>query len=170
VLSSELFHERLPDLRGVVRGIVERAEKRYADERGVYEESLKEAVNDLEADPDWTRLLDDDRQEIAVKLTCDMPETSADEDPIRLLQTLLVRKRTLPGLMEELREEVKRRRPADPEPEADNDGEEIIEADALVQPVVIATAEELDSWLNLLRQKLSDLLKSNKRIRIKGRK
>ena len=169
VLSSELFHERLPDLRGVVRGIVERAEKRYADERAVYAESLKEALTDLEADHDWTRLLDDDRQEIAVKLTCDMPETSANVDPIRLLQTLLVRKRTLPGLMEELREEVKRRRPADPEPEPDNDDEEIIEADTLVQPVVIASTEELESWLNHLRQKLSDLLKSNKRIRIKRR-
>ena len=177
VLSSERFHERLPDLRGVVRGAVERAEKRYADERTVYEESLKKALNGLEADPDWTKLLDEDREEIAAKLTCDMPETARDGDPVRLLQTLLVRKRTLPGLIEELRDEVKRRRPSEPEPQPDAGGaeggeqvaEEVVEADTLVESTVIATPDELDSWLASLRKKLTDLLKSNKRIRIKGR-
>lgn len=177
VLSSERFHERLPDLRGVVRGAVERAEKWYADERTVYEESLKKALNGLEADPDWTKLLDEDREEIAAKLTCDMPETAKDGDSVRLLQTLLVRKRTLPGLIEELRDEVKRRRPSEPEPQPDAGGaeggghvvEEVVEADTLVQSTVIATPDELDLWLASLRKKLTDLLKSNKRIRIKGR-
>ena len=177
VLSSERFHERLPDLRGVVRGAVERAEKRYADERAVYEESLKKALNGLEADPDWTKLLDEDREEIAAKLTCDMPETARDGDPVRLLQTLLVRKRTLPGLIEELRDEIKRRRPSEPEPRPDSGdaeggeqfAEEVVEADALVESTVIADYDELDSWLASLRKKLTDLLKSNKRIRIKGR-
>ncbi len=177
VLSSERFHERLPDLRGVVRGAVERAEKRYADERAAYEESLKKALNSLEADPDWTKLLDEDREEIAAKLTCDMPNTAKDGDPVRLLQTLLVRKRTLPGLIEELRDEIKRRRPSEPEPQPDSGdaeggeqfAEEVVEADALVESTVIADYDELDSWLASLRKKLTDLLKSNKRIRIKGR-
>ncbi len=177
VLSSDRFHERLPELRGVVRGAVDRAESRYADERSAYEESLKKALNDLEADPDWAKLLDEDREEIAAKLSCDMPETAENGDPVTLLQTLLVRKRTLAGLIADLREEVKRRRPAEPEPEpgpGEGEGgepaeEEVVEADALVQTTVIASSAELESWLASLRDKLAGLLKSNKRIRIKGR-
>lgn len=177
VLSSDRFHERLPELRGVVRGAVDRAESRYADERAAYEESLKKALNDLEADPDWAKLLDEDREEIAAKLSCDMPETAENGDPVTLLQTLLVRKRTLAGLIADLREEVKRRRPAEPEPEpgpGEGEGgepaeEEVVEADALVQTTVIASSADLESWLASLRDKLAGLLKSNKRIRIKGR-
>lgn len=174
VLSSERFQERLPELRDLVRGAVDRAEQRYADKRTAYEESLKKALNGLEADPDWTKLIDEDREGIAAKLTCDMPETAQDGDPVRLLQTLLVRKRTLPVLVEELRGEVKHKIPAESKPgeieeKPDAFGEEVLDADALVQPVVIATPEDLESWLASLREKLTDLLKSNKRIRIKGR-
>jgi hypothetical protein len=177
VLSSERFFKRIPDLRSIVRSAVDRSEKRYADERAAYEESLKQALNGLEADPDWAKLLDEDREEIAVKLACDMPETSENSDPITLLQTLLVRNRTLAGLIMELRDEVKRRQPAKPEPEpdtADGEGgepleEEVIEANTLMQTTVIASSDELESWLASLRGKLAGLLKSNKRIRIKGR-
>jgi hypothetical protein len=138
---------------------------------------LKKALNDLEADPDWAKLLDEDREEIAAKLSCDLPETAENGDPVTLLQTLLVRKRTLAGLIAELREEVKRRRPAEPEPQpgpGEGEGgepaeEEVVEADALVQTTVIASSAELESWLASLRDKLAGLLKSNKRIRIKGR-
>ena len=137
---------------------------------------MKKALNDLEADPDWAKLLDEDREEIAAKLSCDMPETAENGDPVTLLQTLLVRKRTLAGLIADLREEVKRRRPAEPEPEpepGEGEGgepaeEEVVEADALVQTTVIASSAELESWLASLRDKLAGLLKSNKRIRIKG--
>ena len=85
-----------------------------------------------------------------------------------------MRRRTLPGLIEELKAEIKRRRPAEPEPEPipDEGGEpveEIIEADALVEPALITSAADLDSWLAGIREKLAGLLKSNKRIRIKGR-
>ena len=173
VLSSERFYERLPDLRSVVRGATTRTEKRYETERAAFDADLKAAMNRLEAEPDWTKLLDEDREEIAARLVCDLPADAGEGDPVRLLQTLLVRKRTLPGLIEELRAEVKRRRPAEPEPEpgggAEPAGEEVIEADDLVEPAVIATTEDLESWLAAVREKLAGLLKLNKRIRIKGR-
>jgi len=175
VLSSERFFERLPELRGVVRSAVDRTEKRYAVDRAAYEDDLKKALTGLETEPDWTKLLDEDREEIAAKLTCDLPPTAGNGDPVRLLQTLLVRRRTLPGLIEELKAEIKRRRPAEPEPEPEPEEgggspvEEIVEADALVEPAVITTAADLDSWLAGIREKLAGLLKSNKRIRIKGR-
>jgi hypothetical protein len=176
VLSSDHFHERLPELRGVVRSAVDRTEKRYAIDRAAYEDDLKKALNGLEAEPDWAKLLDEDREEIAAKLACDLPETAENGDPVRLLQTLLVRRRTLPGLIEDLKSEIKRRRPSEPEPEpepgeggGETSVEEIVEADTLVPAAVIASAADLDSWLAGIREKLAGLLKSNKRIRIKGR-
>ena len=169
VLSSERFHERLPELRGVIRGAWDLTETRYTDERSTYEDDLRKAVGALEAEPDWPKLLDEDREEIAARLACDLPATVANDDPVRLLQTLLVRKRTLPGLIEELKAEIHRRRPAEPEPGDDGEpvAEEVVEADTLIEPTVIATAEELESWLASIRDKLAGLLKSHKRIRIK---
>jgi len=173
VLASERFFERLPELRGVVRSAVDRTEKRYAVDCAAYEDDLKKALSGLETEPDWAKLLDEDRGEIAAKLACDLPPTAGNGDPVRLLQTLLVRWRTLPGLIEELKAEIKRRRPAEPEPEPEpgKEGteppvEEIVEADALVEPAVIATPADLDAWLAGIREKLVGLLKAGKRIKL----
>jgi hypothetical protein len=172
VLSSERFFEQLPDLRAAVRSILDRAKNKYASERAEYEEDLKNALAALETEPDWTKLLDEDREEIATKLTCDLPPIAENGDPLKLLQTLLVRRRTLPALIEELKAEIKRRRPAEPEPseEGNETPEEIIEAETLVEPAVITTAADLDSWLAGIREKLAALLKAHKRIRIKRRR
>lgn len=177
VLSSERFHERLPDLRAVVRGAVDRAASRFADERAAYEKSLKKALNDLEAEPGWTRLFDEDREEIAAELNCDMPADAENGDPVTLLQTLLVRKGNLAGLIANLREDIERRRPAEPERQPEIGGgeddesaeEEVLEADVLLPTTVIASSDELETWLAAIRDKLAGLLKTNKRIRIKGR-
>ena len=173
MLSSERFFERLPELRRVVRSAVDRTEKKYAVDRSGYEEDLKRAVNGIETEPDWAKLLDEDREEIAAKLACDLPPTAENGDPVRLLQILLVRWRTLPGLIEDLKSEIKRRRPADPEePEIrekdENYGEEVLDPGDLIQPIVISTPADLDSWLAGIREKLAGLLKTSKRIRIKG--
>jgi hypothetical protein len=174
ILSSERFHERLPDLRGIVRRAIERAEKLYKVELTAYEKSLKKALNRLEADPDWTKLLDEDREEIAAKLTCDMPESSKNDDAVMLLKTLMVRKKTLAGLVEDLRKEVIRKIPQEPKDTKTKEerkpyDEEVLYVDSLIQATVIYTEEELESWLASIRDKLADLLKTNKRIRIKGR-
>lgn len=176
VLASERFHERLPELRGVIRSVLDRTENRYAADRTAYEADLKKAVGGLEAEPDWSRLLDEDREEIAAKLRSDLPMTAQNGDPVRMLQTLLVRRRTLPGLVEDLRAEVKRRRPAEPVtvPEPGDSGEtppseEVVEAQDLVQPGLITTPADLENWLSALRERLAGLLQSKKRVRIKGR-
>ncbi len=139
---------------------------------------MTNALTSLEAESDWTKLLDEDREEIAAKLRCDLSATAENGDPVRLLQTLLVRRRTLPGLIEELKTEIKRRQPPVPEPvltpdggNGDEAGEEIVEADDLVQPVVIVSTEGLDSWLASIREKLEALLKAGKKIKLtSGRK
>jgi hypothetical protein len=68
VLSTERFHERLPELRGVVRAAADRMEKRYAIDRAVHEDDLKKALAGLETEADWRKLLAEDREEIAAKL------------------------------------------------------------------------------------------------------
>ena len=169
VLSSERFHERLPELRSVIRSAVDQTKKRYADKRTEHDKVLKKVRNVLEAEPSWIKLLDEDRKEIVTKLTCELPKTAQDGDAVTLLQTLLVRKSALPGLIDELQGEVERRQPAESEDDEETAGEEVIEANALMQSTVITSAEELDSWLAAIREKLAGLLESNKRIRIKGR-
>ena len=175
VLSSERFFEKMPELRGLIRSTLSRAEKRYTVDRAAYEGDLKQALAGLETEPDWVRLLDEDREEIAARLACDLPPTAEAGDPIRLLQTLLVKRGTLQGLIEELKMEIKRRRPAEPEPEQTNKergetpDEEIVTADSLLESAVISSAADLDSWLAGIREKLAELLKSNKQVRIRGR-
>lgn len=172
ILSSERFHERLPDLRMIIHGTKDRACSRYEEEYASYRNDLKVAVTRMESDPYWTKLLDEDREEIAARLTCDMPESVEAGDPFELLKKILVRKNTLPGLMQELQAEVKRRLPQKPSSngeEGPEESEELIEVNTLVQPTIIATTEDLDSWLASIRDRLLDLLKSNKRIRIIGR-
>jgi hypothetical protein len=177
VLSSERFHEQLPKLRSIVHGVADRTEERYAADLASYEGDLRKALTELEAEPDWMKLLDEDRAEIAAKLTCDLPDTAGDGDPVKLLQTLLVRKRMLSGLIEELRAEIEGRLPAEVEPSpkpgdggAEQPEEEVVDAETLVRPTVISSAAELDSWLAAIREKLVGLLKPNKRIRIKCRR
>ncbi len=48
------------------------------------------------------------------------------------------------------------------EPEA----ETVVEADALVEPAVITTAADLDSWLTNIRERLIALLSKGKKIKI----
>ena len=176
VLASERFHERLPELRGVIRKAVDRTRERYETERAAYAEALKNALARLQADPNWTKLIDEDREEIAGRLVCELPETAEDGDPVQLLRTLLVRKQGLPALLEELRREIKHRLPPEPEPWAkvkEGSGEpenvEIVAAEELVQPALIASSTDLDSWLAAIRENLAALLKAGKCIKIMGR-
>ena len=50
----------------------------------------------------------------------------------------------------------------------DPETETVVEADALVEPAVIASAADLDSWLAGIREKLAGLLKEGIRVRVTG--
>ncbi|MEW6141361.1 MAG: BREX system P-loop protein BrxC [Thermodesulfobacteriota bacterium] len=117
VLSSERFFERLPELRGEIRAAVDRTEKRYTADRTAYEDDLKKARTVLETEPDWAKLSDEDREEIAAKLRSGQwaVDSGQDEEPaevMRRFRDLLIARRTLPVLVEELKAEIKRRRPS----------------------------------------------------------
>jgi hypothetical protein len=174
VLSSDRFHERLPELRGVVRGAVDRAESRYADERSAYEESLKKALNDLEADPDWAKLLDEDREEIAGKLRAagSRRQAAENENSIISLRDVLIRKQGLPALFQQLMEEIRNRsgdRGTDTGGGASGDvpDEELVTVQTLVEPTIISSIDDLEKWIASIREKLEIILGDGKKIRIK---
>jgi hypothetical protein len=177
ILASERFHERLPELRGLIRAVQDNAKNRYSSEHALYIEALAGARSSLESTYNWGRLVDEDREEIVARLTCDLPENVDEGDPVSSVQKIMVRRRSLPALVAELNEEVSRKVPReDEEPDEWKDGEgveweteEVLTSEDLIEPALIATSEQLDNWLSVLRSKLESLLGSKKRIRIKGR-
>ena len=171
-LSSESFFERLPALRAVLRGVRERATNRCEEENERYLEDLGETQATLEAHPGWARLLDEDREEIAVRLR-PTPVPVDEDNPVRSLQTLLFRRSAVAGSLQELRAEVERRVIADPSPgpeapeEADVPVEEIA-ASTLAPSAVIRGPKDLDDWLAALRDRIAGILRDKKHVRIKG--
>ncbi len=173
VFASDRFHERLTDLRGVVRSLKDRAKDTYRDEYAGYEADLQAALNVLESAPYWLKISEQDREEIVGKLQADVPTEPDEENPLRSLQTLLVRRSMLAGRREELLEEIRRRVPGEEDTGGDGDGgeemtEETLTASQLVTAAVIETHADLDTWLGSLRTKIANLLKQRKRVRIKG--
>lgn len=167
ILQSEHFHERLPELREVMRTAVQKTQECYKVEFQTYLLKLKETLNSLEAYPGWSTLQNEDRAELAARLNCDLVENAGDNDPVGELRLLLLKKQTLPELLEQLRKEVDRRQPLieigkDPE-----DEEEVLSPHMFIVPTIIKTSAELDAWLASLREKLGEILKRKKHIRIK---
>ena len=95
------------------------------------------------------------------------------DNPVRSLRTLLVRRSAVAGLLQELRAEVERRKPAEPPPgpegpeEADVPVEEIA-ASTLAPSAVIRGPKDLDDWLGALRDRIAGILRDKKHVRIKG--
>lgn len=126
------------------------------------------------------------QEEIAARLRSGQGAVGSgqNEEPAeitRRYRDLFIARRTLPGLIDELKAEINRRRPAEDsgqrvmgggqagvgevrEPEA----EAVVEADVLLEPALIATAADLDAWLAGIREKLAGLLKAGKRIKVSG--
>ena len=170
ILGSERFHEQLPDLRGTVRAVRERVRKNYTDEWPQYRESLRTALVSLEARADWVLLSDVAQEEIAARLNLTLPETPADEHLLTDYRTLLVRFRSLPGLLAELESEVTRRRPVekplDEEPGPDDLAPvEAIPVRQIIPSQTIASEEELEAWLNSLRALIAERLAAGKQVR-----
>ena len=168
-LSSESFFERLPDLRAVVRNIRDRATERCSEENKRYQEDLRATQAALEAHPDWPRLLEDDREEIASRLKPSPMEVDSG-NTIQSLRTLLVRRSAVAGLLQELRTEVERRIP----PPGPKEAEEVevpveeIRASSLAPSAVIRGSRDLDEWLFALRERIAGILRDKKHVRIKG--
>lgn len=171
-LSSESFFERLPDLRTVLRNVRERATARCTEENERYLDDLRTNQAALEALADWARLLDEDREEIATRLKL-IPIDVDSDNPVRSLRTLLVRRGGVAGLLQELRVEVERRKPAEGTPGPDEPEEvevpvEEIAASTLAPSAIIRGPKDLDDWLTALRDRIAGILRDKKHVHITG--
>ena len=110
ILKTEHFYEQLPDLRGIIRRVRQRVREAYAKLWETYRANLEEAQDVLEAHPDWLYLSPEDQADLAGQLVMTLPQTPAEQTPMGDYKTLLVRTRGLPGFLEELKEEVVRRK------------------------------------------------------------
>lgn len=170
-LASDAFFERLPSLRTVLRNVRERAKVRCEEESKQYVEDLRTTQATLESHADWVRLLDDDREEIAARLR-PMAIAVDSENPVRSLQTLLVRRSAVQGLLHELRAEVERRQPAETASPFQSELAEVeapveeIQASALVPAALIREQRDLEAWLLALRERIAGILRDKKHVRI----
>ena len=173
--SSDHFFERMPDLRMVLRTIGDNVGQRYAAIKQQYEEKqLTEARNELESTARWLDLTPEDRQDIGGRLTTlSIPDTPRPHRELADLRLLLTRRTGLAALVETLRHEVDQRAPEDqPEPEEHPAGATPsvirITARDLAPPSSIKTAEDLNTWLTELRERLQVLLSEYNEIRFES--
>lgn len=173
ILNSPQFYEQIPDLRGALRKIKDQASARYRTEHDSYRREMETAQSNLEADIDWPRLTDDDREEIVTRSFRGVVEEPDQEDPIRSLLSLIVHRSSLRRQLEEARREVKSRVPPEPQPvgETGEVGSEVVtvSAEALITPAVLRTPEDVDDWLASLRVKLLSMLRASRGLNIEGR-
>ena len=165
-LASDTFYTRLADLRGVARTVRERAARAFQERLAVYEADLIKGRASLEASPDWLRLADDDRLEIADRLKSSFPPSPAAGEETSCLRLLLFRHNALPGLLQDLQREVTRRAPR---LEPDGDGREPVDVDlaGIATPALITTNDDLDRWLATVRAALASALAASGPVRIR---
>ncbi len=171
VLASENFFERISDVRSALRTILDAIGERYAQLRARYLEKVLEARNKLEQTAQWPLLAAEDRQEIAGRLLSanvpDRPRTGREVADLRLL---LTRWTGLAGLLDMLMVEAQRRtpkpevRPEGPTETAGSSAITVALAD-LEPPSAITSAEELERWIQALRERLLALLGDHNEIR-----
>jgi hypothetical protein len=169
-LGSENFHEHLTALRTAIRSTLDRVRSEYQARRVRFDQAVREAVNALEAMPEWTRITPEDQEEIAARFESDsLPTAPTERREVIDFRRLLAREAGLTALRAEAAEEVRRRvppPPISPEMEAES-REEIFDLNELVPPNVIATVADLDSWLSLIRDRLEGLLRRGRKVRLR---
>lgn len=157
-LKSENFAEKLADVRSQMQAVLSAARHAYQDCWDEYNQALGKAETALQNHPDWVKLEDADRAELASRLQNLLPTEPAAGKELNDYRTLLVRQRSLPALLQDLLIEVKRRMPeAPPLPPVSPNGDgqpimvEIIDIDEILPRDPIYDQSELEGWLNEVR-------------------
>ena len=172
IRQSENFFEQLPDMRGALRATGDNICARYHQLRQDFDGQLDDARNQLESLDGWVSLAPEDRQDIGGRLaSSELPDDARGGRELADLRLLLTRRTGLAALMDTLAHEVRQRVPEDePEPEPDDTTETTtaisITANEL-QPPEKLTSENVDQWINDLRDRLMALLSEYNEIRFK---
>jgi hypothetical protein len=163
ILDSENWYERLVDLRGQVRGLLDRTAAVYADEYAAYGSSLKDVAKALEAEQNWPLLPEDERDAALDQLNPAVPEKPDAGSPVRSLNTLTTATSMVPGLRDRLLRKVRSWRPPESETPPPEDGEETVPAAEILTKAVISTEGELDGWLSSVRTRIVGVLRKGKK-------
>jgi hypothetical protein len=153
-LASEVFYERLADLRTLVRRVRERAAASYREQWAGYADALQQVRAGLEHLQDWTKISDADRSEIAGEAVPALPETPDEGQELSGLKLLLFRRGDIQRLRQQLEREVAQRVPATiHEPGVDSKPVNL-PIGTLARSAVIHNDAELIAWLAELEARI----------------
>lgn len=150
-LASESIGDRLSDVRVGIAALQTNIEDRRRMIRSDIENRGRAAQRRLEALPQWSRLSDIERTGVIRELT-EGPEQDPAADPLTALQSALAQLGRLDTVEIEMARRVRELgdTPADP-------GATVISAGDLIQAATLRSPDELDAWLDRLREKLLPL-------------
>jgi hypothetical protein len=163
-LASTAFHERLPQIRGGVAGMVKSLAEEYESAMKEYAAGVERALAAIQAVPDWTRLSEPEREAIAASVgTSGLPPKARDGHECEDLRRLLVAGVQLLSERDAAMRAVQVEAPADLPP---TDTQELVAASTLAPPGLIENAEDLTEWLETLRARFDAVIRAGKSIRI----
>ena len=180
-LQADDLPARMADLRGAVRLLREQAQSRYAELRQRVEAARRQALQELERQPAWAGLEQQDQEDLAERLLrLDLPQRPREGQEFTSIGHALGRLSGLPQRLREVDAEVRRRAPAPPpqpeyEPEPDpGDGPapprspriERISVRDLVPSRRLESLADLADWLEGLRVRLSEPLQQQREVEI----
>lgn len=167
--GSERFFELLPDVRTALQAAREKIQGRFKIESTRYEQALSDTRATLEAMPEWQRLADEDRADLAERLAYEPAVPNGLHELLNAYKGILFNASSLSGRLAELRNEVNRlSTPVDAGGD-DEAGEAETESMAFtsLRPTQVITSEtELDGWLSGIKQRLLERIRAGKKIRL----
>lgn len=174
ILASPTFFSMLNNLRTLTRTIRDRAQRHYREHYEAYTAALTSARDTVERMPEWLRLADADREDLGPRIQPTAPAIPPVGQEVTQLQALLIREVSVPSLLNQTQDEVKRRVPAPSPREAAARAEsgatltlsEPIEL-YVTLPDEIATTEDLDRWLGEVRVAVAEALAAGTPVRLK---
>lgn len=166
-LRSDDLPARMADLRGAVRRLLEKAAARYAELRAQVESGRREALQELERQPEWARLDPQDQEELGERLLrVDLPEQPRPGQEVTALGHARSRRAGLSARLGEVEAEVRRRAPAPPPPPPAARGVERIPARDLAPKGRLTSEAEVASWLEAVRARVTAALQQDRDVEI----
>lgn len=164
VLGSDAFFDRVGQLRELVRRIRDRTADLYQASFAEYQAGLTAIRNAMENEPVWLRLGEDDREDIAEQLLpVVQPVVSADQ-ALAYIGPLLMAKAGLGTLKDRMLDELRVR---DPGVLVENSGQPVeISIGELLPAAELVSANDLDLWLETVRERISGALQQGIPVRI----
>ncbi len=163
ISRSSQFYEMLPDIRSTLQAARERLQAQLIQLTDEYQKALQQAQLELESLPEWRRLEDADRAEIASRLTYRFTAPANLTEVLNTYKSVLFQSNGLASRFNNLREEVKN---LVPQPEEEPEEVETISLINFRPAAIISDEPGLNDWLSGVKQRLLERLKAGKKIRL----